>query len=214
MDPCAITTSRPLRAAALCQAILTIVAIAPAPAQAQVAVGGGLGYQPIGLEAMMGGLPYPPGGLITQGSAPLIGNSAGMMGPIGGIGPRLPTYRGRSAMPPGRIARPGTTADTWPWPSRGSASPRPAVSPSVVHHDARNPTATARRATRPSPSARRVATSSFPVGSTVVGSTTVHRYGRAGSNFDGWHHGKSGTSMLGHDRPPHRNDHGYGFTGW
>ncbi len=212
MHPCALSNWRLFQTAVQFLAILAIVAIVPVPALAQYPVGGGLGYRPIGLEAMMGGLPYPP---VGPGAPGMPGFPGGVMtGPIGGIGPRLPTYRGRTAMPPGRIARPGTTAETWPWPPRGNAIPRPAAAAKVVHRALRTPTPTVRRVNRPSSSARRETTSSFPVGSTVVGSTTVHRPGSAGANFEGWHRGKAGVSMLGHDRPPHRENREYGFTGW
>lgn len=232
--------SRPLQAAAQSLAVLTIVALTPAPTLAQGRVGG-MSSQPIGLDYLRGGQPYPqgiartpgapglPGGVMPRRSSAAIGQGAGMTGPVRGIGPRLPTYRGTSVMPAGRVARPGTTADTWPGASRKKPASQPA------HRDAFNDAALNQTApTRPararssSTAARRPAGSSFPVGSTVVGSTTARRRGTVGSTFDGWGRGSHSASMLGDARagarsgsgsgstptPTRSGNWGYGFVGW
>ncbi len=224
--------ARRLQAAAQSLAVLTIVAVAPAPTLAQGNFGG-LSSQPIGLDYLQGGQPYPqgiartpgapglPAGATTRRSSPIAGQGAGMTGPVGGLGPRLPTYRGTSVMPAGRVARPGTTADTWP----GSSRKKPASQP--AHRDAFNDAASNRaaaiRPTQPParpPDARRPSSSNFPVGSTVVGSTTARRRGMAGSSFDGWHRGSPTASMLGNARAgSHSTRRGtgnrsYGFAGW
>lgn len=228
--------ARPIRAAAQSLAVLTIVALTPAPTLAQR--GGGMSSQPIGLDYLQGAQPYPQGGagapgagargghggVITRRSAATIGQGAGTTGPVRGIGPRLPTYRGKSVMPAGRVARPGTTADTWP----GSSPRKPTKPP--VHRDAvANAASQPTAPTRPAPSrssiaARHPTGSSFPVGSTLVGSTTARRRGLAGSTFDGWHRASPTASMLGDARagarsgsgstPARSGNRGHGFVGW
>ncbi|MHB1558600.1 MAG: hypothetical protein ACYC61_14175 [Isosphaeraceae bacterium] len=227
-------TSRPFRAAAPSLAILTIVALAPTPTVAQGL--GGMSSQPIGLEYLQGGQPYPqgiagtpgapgpPAGVITRRSAAVIGQGAGMTGPVHGIGPRLPTYRGTSVMPAGRVARPGTTAATWPGSSRGKPASQPARGDALDDPASNRATPTHPARARSSTTVRRPAGSSFPVGSTVVGSTTVRRPGSAGSSFDGWHRGSPAASMLGDARAGARSgsgststrssNRGYGFVGW
>lgn len=227
--------SRRLPAAAQSLAVLTIVALTPAPTLAQGNVGG-LGSQPIGLEYLQGGQPYPlgiarmpgapglPGDVSMRRSSSAIGQGAGMTGPVRGIGPRLPTYRGTSVMPAGRVARPGTTADTWTGSAR-SKTPSPTARRDPLDNAVSNRAAPTRPArARSATAARRPAGSSFPVGSTVVGSTTARRPGSPGSSFDGWRRGSPAVSMLGDARaragarsrsnPPRSGNRGYGFVGW